>query len=137
MGIVDGIKSAASAVGDAVKGVARDIRKFLHFSVPDEGPLVDFPTWMPDMMTGLAQGIESNKYKVIAAVRSLAADMSLSPTVRAPYVGGYSVPSAAPASAGATYNLTQIINSPKATSPAENARQARNMLRQASLSSRR
>lgn len=137
MGIVDGIKSAASAVGDAVKGVAKDIRKFLHFSVPDEGPLVDFPTWMPDMMSGLAQGIESNKYKVIAAVRSLAADMSLAPTMQASYVGGYSAPSAAPIPAGVTYNLTQIINSPKATSPAENARQARNMLRQASLSSRR
>jgi phage-related protein len=91
-GIVNGIKSAASAVGDAVKGVAQDIRKFLHFSVPDEGPLVDFPNWMPDMMAGFAQGIEANKYKVVSAMHSLAADMSIAPTVRPAYAGTYAAP---------------------------------------------
>jgi TP901 family phage tail tape measure protein len=77
MGIVDGIKNAASAVGDAVKGVAQDIRKFLHFSVPDEGPLADFESWMPDFMGGLAQGIESSKYKVANAIRGLSTDISV------------------------------------------------------------
>ena len=35
MGIVNGIKSCMSAVGDVVKGVADKIKSFLHFSVPD------------------------------------------------------------------------------------------------------
>ena len=50
MGIVNGIKSCMSAVGDAVKGVADKIKSFLHFSVPDEGPLSDADEYMPDFM---------------------------------------------------------------------------------------
>lgn len=39
-GIVNGIKSKISGIGDAVKGVASTIKSFLHFSVPDQGPLI-------------------------------------------------------------------------------------------------
>ncbi|OOM80940.1 hypothetical protein [Clostridium sp. BL-8] len=39
MGIVNGIKGAASYIEDAVAGVADKIKSFLHFSVPDKGPL--------------------------------------------------------------------------------------------------
>ena len=46
MGIVNGIKSAVGAVTDAVNGVANKIRSVLHFSVPDEGPLTDYESWM-------------------------------------------------------------------------------------------
>jgi len=53
-GIVDGIKGCINKVADAVKGVADKIKSFLHFSVPDEGPLADFESWMPDFMQGLA-----------------------------------------------------------------------------------
>ena len=81
MGIVNGIKNAASAVGDAVKGVAQDIRSFLHFSVPDQGPLVDFESWMPDFMGGLAKGIDANKYKVTDAIRGLAGNMSVNANI--------------------------------------------------------
>ncbi len=59
-GIAKGIKAAASAVGDAVEGVAQNIREFLHFSEPDKGPLSDFHTYMPDMMQLLVYGITSN-----------------------------------------------------------------------------
>lgn len=59
-GIVSGIKSKIEDVTDAVKGVADKIRSFLHFSVPDEGPLTDFESWMPDFMQGLADGISAN-----------------------------------------------------------------------------
>lgn len=75
-GIVSGIKSAASAVGKAVNGVAQDIRKFLHFSVPDEGPLADFESWMPDFMSGLAKGIENSKSLVTDAIKGLATDVT-------------------------------------------------------------
>ncbi|MEQ8154995.1 MAG: tape measure protein [Clostridiaceae bacterium] len=76
-GIVNGIKNAAGAVGDAVSGVAQEIRKFLHFSVPDEGPLADFDTYMPDMIDGLVYGIKGNKNKITTAVEGMAADMSI------------------------------------------------------------
>lgn len=58
-GIADGIKGAIGKVTGAVKGVADKIRSFLHFSEPDVGPLSDFHTYMPDMMSGLASGIKA------------------------------------------------------------------------------
>ena len=58
-GIADGIKGAIGKVTSAVKGVADKIRSFLHFSEPDVGPLSDFHTYMPDMMSGLASGIKA------------------------------------------------------------------------------
>jgi phage-related protein len=60
-GIVNGIRSCIQNVADAVTGVADTIRSFLHFSVPDEGPLADFESWMPDFMQGLAVGITNNQ----------------------------------------------------------------------------
>ncbi len=79
MGIVDGIKSCINAVGDAVKSVADKIKAFLHFSVPDEGPLTDYESWMPDFMKGLAKGIEQSRGMVAKAVEGLSADMVVTP----------------------------------------------------------
>ncbi|WP_415933002.1 phage tail tape measure protein [Ruminococcus champanellensis] len=75
--IVRGIKSKINAVADAVKGVADKIRSFLHFSIPDEGPLADFESWMPDFMKGLAKGIDKSKKYVEAAVSGVADAMTL------------------------------------------------------------
>ena len=75
--IVSGIKSKINAVADAVKGVADKIRSFLHFSVPDEGPLTDFESWMPDFMQGLAKGIDKSKKYVESAVSGVADAMTL------------------------------------------------------------
>ena len=67
---------------NAVSGVASTIRSYLHFSVPDVGPLTDFESWMPDFMKGLADGIEKSKGMVKDAVSGLAADMVINPQVR-------------------------------------------------------
>lgn len=75
-GIVNGIKSCISKVSDAVKGVANKIKSFLHFSVPDEGPLADFESWMPDFMQGLADGINANANVVGDAVNSFAGGLA-------------------------------------------------------------
>ena len=65
MGIARGvIRNAIGNVTSAVKSVANKIRSFLHFSVPDEGPLTDYESWMPDFMQGLAKGIEKSKSMV-------------------------------------------------------------------------
>lgn len=77
MGIVDGIKGAASAVGDAVKEVADKIKSFLGFSEPEDGPLSDFHTYMPDMIDLMAKGIKAGKSKIAEAVSALTKDMSV------------------------------------------------------------
>lgn len=71
MGIVDGIKGAIGFVEDAVKNVADKIRSFLHFSVPDQGPLTDYETWMPDFMKGMGHGIKVNTHLVTDPVKDL------------------------------------------------------------------
>lgn len=81
MGIVNGIKSCISAVTDAVTGVANKIRSVLHFSVPDEGPLTDYESWMPDFMRGLAKGIEQSKGLVAKAMDGVASDMVINPQI--------------------------------------------------------
>lgn len=81
MGIVNGIKSCIGAVGDAVKSVADKIKSFLHFSVPDEGPLTDYEEWMPDFMDGLAKGIEKSRGMIQKAVSGVSSDMVVNPKV--------------------------------------------------------
>jgi len=75
-GFKDGILESASAVLDAVKQIAGNISSYLHFSVPDEGPLTDYESWMPDFMSGLAEGISSNEEMVLDKVRGLAEGIS-------------------------------------------------------------
>lgn len=75
-GIVDGITSAVGKIGDAAKGVADKIASFLHFSIPDEGPLSDFDRSMPDMMQLMAEGIRKGKSVVNNAIKDLTGDMS-------------------------------------------------------------
>lgn len=74
-GIINGIQSMLSRVRDVVSNVASTIRSFLHFSRPDEGPLREYETWMPDMMNGLAKGIYRNIPKIERAVNSVAQTM--------------------------------------------------------------
>lgn len=81
MGIVNGIRSCIGAVGDAVSDVANKIKSFLHFSVPDEGPLTEYESWMPDFMKGLAKGIEGSRGLIEKAVRGVSEDMVIHPRV--------------------------------------------------------
>lgn len=76
-GIANGIRGAIGKVTDAVKSVADKIKSFLHFSVPDEGPLTEYESWMPDFMQGLASGIKQNKSLVTDAIKGLAGEMAL------------------------------------------------------------
>ena len=96
-GIVNGIKSCIGKVRDAVCSVADTIKSFLHFSVPDEGPLTDYESWMPDFMAGLAKGIEKSKSMVADAIDGVAIDMIITPQMNASQMalaGGGSVSSA-------------------------------------------
>ena len=73
--IIAGIKSMISGVVSAVSNVASTIRSYLHFSVPDKGPLVDFESWMPDFMGGLAKGIENSRRHDPEGIAAVSEDM--------------------------------------------------------------
>lgn len=75
--IVSGIQSAVGRVGEAVKGVADKIKSFLGFSEPEDGPLSDFHTYMPDMIDLMASGITSGKKKVKDALEGMTGEMSV------------------------------------------------------------
>lgn len=83
MGIVNGIKSVIHKVGEAASSVASKIREFLHFSVPDTGPLTDYESWMPDFIEGLAKGIEKSRGLIDKAMQGVTADMVINPQVAA------------------------------------------------------
>lgn len=79
-GFVNGIKAMVQKVVDAVKNIGQKIKNFLHFSRPDEGPLRDYEQWMPDFVSGLAQGIRDNAYLLEDAVSDMAARARISMT---------------------------------------------------------
>ena len=80
-GFVAGIKSKLSNVENAVIGIGNKIKSFLHFSRPDEGPLRDYETWMPDFIGRMAEQIEQQKGKITNAVQSMAGEMKFTPAI--------------------------------------------------------
>lgn len=76
-GIINGIKKCIGKVKDAVSNVAETIKSYLHFSVPDEGPLTDYESWMPDFIGGLAEGIEKSRGLVTKEIEKLTDTMNL------------------------------------------------------------
>ena len=78
---IEGIKKKAKDLGNAVKDLAKNyISKFLHFSVPDAGPLADADKWMPDFVDLLTTGLAQSAPKMQAAVEDFAGGMSASIT---------------------------------------------------------
>lgn len=61
---INGITAKAQALIQKVKNLAGEIKSFLGFSEPEEGPLSDFHTYAPDMMNLFMKGIEDNKRKL-------------------------------------------------------------------------
>lgn len=55
-----GLENKVSTIKSAVTNAASTIKKRLGFSEPEEGPLSDFHTYMPDMMALMAKGIRDN-----------------------------------------------------------------------------
>lgn len=74
--IIDGILSMITNIKDAVSNVAETIASYLHFSVPDKGPLVDVPNWMPDMIDEMTKGIYNEEGKLETAAGSLAGKLA-------------------------------------------------------------
>ena len=137
-GIIDGIKSMINNLADTVTGVADTIRDFLHFSVPDKGPLTDYESWMPDFMKGLADGIDKSKKYVEKAVGGVAKAMQLTMDSDLNYslngISGAVVGGSSGGTVNNYYNndnsrtVNQTNNSPKSLSRLEIYRMTRNAL---------
>lgn len=74
--MASGIRNTAHKVGSAVQSVANKIKGFLGFSEPEEGPLSNFHTYMPDMIDLMVKGIKDNVGKVKSEIENLAGTMS-------------------------------------------------------------
>ena len=138
--IVNGIRSMIGDVISAVSDVANAIWEYLHFSVPDKGPLTDFESWMPNFMHGLADGINKNKTVVQKAVSGVAKTMktAMNSENMAFSFDSNSLISGVKSSAGTTNNyyntdnsrtINQTNTSPKSLSRLEIYRQTRNALK--------
>lgn len=137
-GIIDGIKSMINNLADTVTGVADTIRDFLHFSVPDKGPLTDYESWMPDFMKGLAEGINKSKKYVEKAIGGVAQAMRLTMDSDLNYslngISGAVVGGSSGGTVNNYYNndnsrtVNQTNNSPKALSRLEIYRLTRNAM---------
>lgn len=74
--MASGIRNNIYRITNAVNSVANKIKSFLHFTEPDEGPLSNFHTYMPDMVELMANGIRSNTGKIKSEMENLASMMS-------------------------------------------------------------
>ena len=112
-GFADGIMSAMNWLLDRVRSIASSIRSYLHFSRPDVGPLRDYETWMPDMMKGLAQGIDRNLWRVEDAAQDVSGALAFG--VSGGGIGG--------TGAGARTGSFGAVNITVNAAPGQNARQ--------------
>jgi phage-related protein len=101
-GFINGIMGKLAELRERVRQIADNIRAQLHFSRPDEGPLRDYETWMPDMIKGMAASLDKAAPILTNKVRALTMDMS--PTLNGSY-GSY------------TPNVNVTVNSNYETDP--------------------
>lgn len=74
--MASGIKNNIGRVTSAVNSVANKIKSLLGFSEPEDGPLSNFHTYMPDMIDLMVSGIKANTNKVKSEIENLANMMS-------------------------------------------------------------
>ena len=75
-GFANGIMERLGHLKAKVEEVANSIRSKLHFSRPDEGPLRDYETWMPDMVKGLTESLDRAMPMLTDKMNELAFNMS-------------------------------------------------------------
>ena len=59
--LMNGLREKLPQLKETISDVAKTVKRFIHFSEPDEGPLSNFHTYAPDMMRLFAQGIKDNE----------------------------------------------------------------------------
>lgn len=78
MGFGRGITTFMDSVTRPVRNLASKIASFLHFSKPDEGPLREYETWMPDFVQGLARSLTRSAPILTRAAEGLAGQLATS-----------------------------------------------------------
>lgn len=74
-GFARGIIQFMDTVTRPIRDLAQKIAGFLHFSRPDEGPLRDYETWMPDFIKGLAKTLDASAPILENAAGRVASDL--------------------------------------------------------------
>lgn len=74
--LINGIESMIGGVESKVSSVASTIRSYLHFTVPDVGPLSDADTYGGDFMQLLADTMSQNSDKPAEAAKKVASLVS-------------------------------------------------------------
>lgn len=74
--LIDGIKSKIEAVKQAASELASSISSYIHFSVPDVGPLHDIDSFMPDMVDELVKGIYTSIPRLESAMNVMTGSMA-------------------------------------------------------------
>ena len=86
----DGMQKAKEQVTRAARNIANEIRNYLGFSEPKEGPLSDFHTYAPDMMDLFIKGIRDNEDALKRQIASTFDFGSVSaPAIQGVGVNGY------------------------------------------------
>ena len=141
--LINGIRYQIGNLINSVVDVANCIWEYLHFSVPDRGPLTDYESWMPDFMKRLADGINKSKKLVVKAIEGVseAMQLTLNTDVRYSLDGTAATlidgnPDDRPTTVNNYYTdnhsrtINQTNNSPKALSRLEIYRQTRNAVKE-------
>jgi phage-related protein len=115
-GLINGIKGAIGGVQQAAGNVAKTIRSFLHFSVPDTGPLKDAASYGPDFIklysSGITKSIPNLKKAAQAAAGGVNAGINKPISKITPFpgaAGGGNVSGGQPASFNVKYEQKIII----------------------------
>jgi phage-related protein len=74
-GIINGITEKFEALKKKAAEIAGAIKDFIGFSEPEEGPLSDFHTYMPDMIELMTKGITQGIPEVQRAMNQLTSTM--------------------------------------------------------------
>lgn len=77
-GFGNGILQFMDYVTRPIRNLADKIASFLHFSKPDEGPLREYETWMPDFVEGLARSLTRSAPILTRAAEGLAGQLATS-----------------------------------------------------------
>ena len=135
--LINGIRYMYNAVVGEIMSVASAISEYLHFSVPDKGPLSKFESWMPDFMKGLADGINKSKKYVETAVSGVADAMQLTMQsglemnvdgISGAMINGATQPVINNYTTNNNQTFNQTNNSPKAVNRYEIYRQTKNLI---------
>lgn len=70
------LRKAKEKVTTAASTVAGWVSSYLHFSLPEKGPLSDMDKSMPDMIDLMAKGIDNSKSKLINSASKLASEVN-------------------------------------------------------------